>query len=1132
MPSPIHSHKVPAIRSGLDGLVVLLTHVTHDSLAFHCIRAKADVLYAKHDYYRRPFSKDVQQNYENLAHKFDTHNQDQKAHYLRRFLLYLGNIYSDTDSQLYLVLQLLWELSLTPTKESVNSNPSPPTDWLACCEYTPPRLELVSEVINPLRWTDILNEEPLVGDHWQTPGYSANESDDEGWSSSTVHSPSQSLPIAASGILQPVPDDYHLDSSKVMVDSTRDISPERTRDSIDRNAELLTAYQRWSLRPSQAREALDRLAQTFYWERGIRQPHLAQMVIPTDSVGSCHPGVLYDPQSLHPLLTLTRGHPSVLTPSLPVSVTYYSETTIIREVVRHLLGSTSLLTDPLPLDLEEDSGTSRQLFPTVHVRHLSHQSLAHLCRSCFTLAERVFRIRRFINHHTDSEKPSNPHRTTSYTAQALAAELSRMLTYYYIHTLEQLERDLLYDEEALWSSLLLLKHRLESISNTITVLDTLMVHLSPVTVEPTTPAQLTTLIFDTLIRQVTNAALCSGRPETLNLLLQLTRQTLRPYLAILVPWLTSGELDDPMGEFFITIDDGAHGILRDRCPVLFQPLCHDILHQGNEVRWYRQLMITGPLLRLPPDHPVLDQLLGAELQSLCVPSTPQPKVRPTTPEQDNRTLGGLASPYHVTEQPDGSVSLPSVESTVSPNQLETLLTTWVTPHHADVQTAHLILPMSSTDYLVRPSPPLSTTNTTVPHRRCPSHLPVFRIQTVLAEYLANVRRTIGPQTLVPFSKSRRWCIYFSQLRDLYLMMDGTLLKYFGDQLFEHILQQPQVYHKREMVTTLLRDLNGWVDESLLQHPQWHTRTHTVHLTLDAGPGEPWKLSVLTARSFLTRLRMHLALPRIMQMVFPSEVVSQSYQTIQRFLWYAQFVRFLLLRPGFFKPFRFPGQSQVSSSFRTSNIPWPVRQAQRRANAQVMDHLALFYGLRVKLLAFVNALQYYLWTTVLQDEGQRMEQRFETWFHTSEYRINLTEIVTHHQDFAKMLLRRCLLDDKSAVIRKHVFLILDMVPQFYELHHSYCAALKTLVTSVDGSGIQLLPTVASLTSALPTDFPQANPGQYDLPLVNHLAQLRQQTSKLVAEFERTRKFLVTTLQLTAKHPGFQGLDALALSLVHG
>ncbi|KAJ1961986.1 hypothetical protein IWQ62_003676 [Dispira parvispora] len=1128
MPSPIHSHKVPAIRSGLDRLVVLLTHTTHDSSAFHRIRTSVDVLCAKHDYYGRPFSKDVQQNYENLAHKFDTHNQDQKAYYLRRFLLYLGNIYSDTDSQLYLVLQLLWELSLTPTKESANSNSNRATDWLTSSEYIPPRLGLVSEVINPLRWTDILDEEPLVGDHWQTPVYSSNESDGESWSSSTVHSPSQSPPAVVSDRSQSVPDDFHLESSKVMVRSTKD-----TMHSVGHNDESWSTYQRWSLRPNQAREALDRLAQTIYWESGIRQPHVVQTVVPTDAVESHHPNALYDPHSLHPLLTSAQGHPCALTPSLPVSVTYYTEATIIREMVRHLLGVTSLLTDPLSPDLEEKDGTSRQLFPTVHVRHLSHQSLANLCQSFFALGERVFRIRKFINRHTAFEKPSNPHHTTSYAAQALAAELRDMLTHHYVHTLEQLERDLLYDREALWPSLLLLKHHLEPISNTISLLDTLVTRLSPTTAELTTSAQLTTIILDTLVHQVTNAALCGGRPETLNVLLQLIRRTLRPYIAILVSWLTSGDLDDPLGEFFITIDDNddAQGILRDHCPALFQPLCRDILHQGNEVRWYRQLMLTGSPLRLPPGHPVLDQLLDVELESLCVRSTPRPKVKFTIPGPDRHTLGALPSRGHVTEHSDGSTLQPSTESTVSPNKLEALLTTWVTPHHTEIQSAHLALPSTSADFLTRPLSPPSAVNTPVPHRRRASQLPVFRIQTVLSEYLARVRRTIGPQTLVPFSKCQRWRIYFSQLCDLYLMMDGTLFKYFSDQLFEHILQR-QVYDKPEMVTTLLRNLNGWVDESLLQHPQWHTRTHTVHLTLDMGPGEPWKLSVITARSFLTRLRMHLALPRVMQMVFPSKVISQSYQMIQRFLWYAQFVRFLLLRPEFFKPFRFPGQPRVSSGFRTSSIPWPVRQAQRSANAQVMDHLALFYGLRVKLLAFVNALQYYLWTNVLQDEARRMEQRLETWFHAPEYRTSLTEIVTHHHDFTKLLLRRCLLDDKSAVIRKHVFLILDMVPQFYELYHSYCATLKTLVTPVDGGGIRLPPAVVSLTSDLPTDFHNANPGQPNPSLVNHLVQLRQQTGKLVAEFERTREFLVTTLQLTAKHPGFQGLDALALSLVHG
>ncbi|KAJ1977093.1 hypothetical protein H4R33_006294, partial [Dimargaris cristalligena] len=402
----------------------------------------------------------------------------------------------------------------------------------------------------------------------------------------------------------------------------------------------------------------------------------------------------------------------------------------------------------------------------------------------------------------------------------------------------------------------------------------------------------------------------------------------------------------------------------------------------------------------------------------------------------------------------------------------------------------------------------------------------YRLDQSLSAFLKTLRQAVGPTILANFHRHTRWRDTFRHFNELFYLLDGTLLAYFHRQFFDLPYQRTTTTTTITALTSskdgsdaapqrkalqrdnlLLSELNSILGESLHQHPVWRRYASHVHITGTQTLALAKCSQVRPHMVFevINQLTMEFELPPITQAIFPAAFMRDC-QAIQRLLWQVKFAHHTLSRLDFLKPLRLAGYASGPQR-RDHAARVQRRQAMQSANQQ----LAIFYRIRMKLFAAVNGLQYYLMTATLHVACQRMVVDLDQWFKAETTGVSLTHIVENLTQFTHELLHKCLLDQKSAVIMKHLSTLLQLVPRFQELFANFNHILATY------------------PSLLGTPLPAHRPSLTEQSAVDMRDRIMGQVRELDLEYTRIRDFLVNVLQISAKHPGLDSLHVLVMSL---
>ncbi|KAJ1922469.1 hypothetical protein IWQ60_006496 [Tieghemiomyces parasiticus] len=806
---------------------------------------------------------------------------------------------------------------------------------------------------------------------------------------------------------------------------------------------------------------------------------------------------LYEPNELEPaLLAYYRSALELPPTEVHDPVPYVNEAILVRDIIQLLFGHpTHLFGSPKAIGSEPSLRA-----PRLRLTHLTRSALSHHLAWFLRLATRLNTLRAWasdpapadngLDNFNPSEAvgPSDPTGAQHFkfpaarTIQAFRWALRSHLTAA-DRELRDLElaffqtRTPADESVAPLTSVLKLRTVLHSLGLRVHYLHRLVHQILPLAGDPlpdiiTRP--FTTQLIDTLVRSTARLQLERPGPEW-PLAMDLLCATLTPYLAILSDWLTTGTLRDPFDELAIHSSCPGQFNAGDHIPEFLRPHISTILDYGHEMNLQQRYLNPSRSEAAPAAY----DLVAAVVPYLhgLVKKRYHAKfsvTQPTMPELDS-TPAGVDLPL------EG----PADEAPPSSDM-----------YHFQVRQPKRPGIDPVTTESGKPVDPPS------PARPASAFTDFQPLQTLMgsciAHFLTHLQHTEGPTLLSAFHRAVPWAATFEQLRCLYFILDGTSLDYFRRRFYGLTLQRRSTTSgcsgglAGESGPPLLTELNSFMAESLLQaSPLWRSAVSNVRIT-----GSP---AVVTASIFQLR-----------PLNF-SDMLNQlkiEFQKISRWVLQIDYARHLLVRPDYVKP---PRIATLAPPTRER----AVRAQRRRDLRRIHRYVTQFYGLRLRLLAFINGLRHYIMSAVLDTECARMEADLHRWISGPDYPLSFTAIVAKLTAFGDALTSKCFLDSKSSIVHKNLASLVQLVPQFHELYTGFIhlAATHPEVLTYDPAKV----TSDPVTSA-PVDEVLAARDRLLLRL-----------GQLDTEFIRTRDFVVNILQISSRRPDLDSTQALALAL---
>nr|CAG8587482.1 10464_t:CDS:10 [Entrophospora candida] len=177
--------------------------------------------------------------------------------------------------------------------------------------------------------------------------------------------------------------------------------------------------------------------------------------------------------------------------------------------------------------------------------------------------------------------------------------------------------------------------------------------------------------------------------------------------------------------------------------------------------------------------------------------------------------------------------------------------------------------------------------------------------------------------------------------------------------------------------------------------------------------------------------------------------------------------------------------------------------ERLAFTRIQSHLEktaamiLFYGVRIKLLWFLNTIYDYTMRTILHSETENFHKKMKQIF-------DVDEMVKMHEQFIQTTYDRCLLNEKAKPIHNSILDVFNLTIQFTTLYTRY---------QEDDQWIR----------------PNKNDNKPLIPSIVDYEDFLQGLTIIDKEFNRHKEFITDTAREIAKVGGFWWLDSLALSL---
>ncbi|CAG8658804.1 6071_t:CDS:2, partial [Dentiscutata heterogama] len=339
-------------------------------------------------------------------------------------------------------------------------------------------------------------------------------------------------------------------------------------------------------------------------------------------------------------------------------------------------------------------------------------------------------------------------------------------------------------------------------------------------------------------------------------------------------------------------------------------------------------------------------------------------------------------------------------------------------------------------------------------------------------------------------KCRLWK-HLRSLAGLYFMQQGESMHLLCDVLFDRIDKKQMWYDTYILNDIFLNTVRKWkwLDGGL------------VSVWIDDIPGK--KPNITTVRVF-EKIVIEYRIPWPINNIMQSKTL-QYYKRIAVFLLQVKRAKYLLERLSF---------SHLSRD---------------NEMAEKTTAMVLFYGVRIKLIWFLNTIWDYAMRNILLSETENFYKKLEKVF-------DIDEMVSLHDHYIHAVYNRCLLSDKTIPIHKSILDVLDLTIQFSILYTRYQGEnISFYDHSRDGKSKKYEDTSDSDSDTFLTDDDddewngQNTNGEPIIPVQVDYEVFLEGLSRIDKEFNRNKEFISNSVQTIARVGGFWWFDALALAL---
>ncbi|CAG8532169.1 7100_t:CDS:10 [Paraglomus brasilianum] len=302
------------------------------------------------------------------------------------------------------------------------------------------------------------------------------------------------------------------------------------------------------------------------------------------------------------------------------------------------------------------------------------------------------------------------------------------------------------------------------------------------------------------------------------------------------------------------------------------------------------------------------------------------------------------------------------------------------------------------------------------------------------------------------------------LSGLYLLQEGDTMRKLCDVIFERIDRNQMWYDSyvfNDMVSGIFAGAK-WLDSDL------------VSAWIDDVAGK--KPDITTVKVF-EKITIEYRVPWPLDNIIQSRTL-QIYKKIFALLLQIKRVKFFMERLAF---------------------------SRMGAGEEKTSAMMMFYGLRTKLIWFLNVIWDYLMRTA---KTQKFHEDLTTAF-------DIDKMIMLHEKYTQRIHSRCLLTQKTSSIHKSVFSILNLTFQFSTLYNRYMETNTIPCESPSDNRHEEKELANDVDNYVPKE-------------VNH-EEFVEGLQRIRREFDRHRDFIATLVGGIGRAGGFWWFDALSLAL---
>ncbi|CAO3626035.1 unnamed protein product [Cunninghamella echinulata] len=835
------------------------------------------------------------------------------------------------------MLSLLLELSDSPMKQHY--------------EKKERHLEEKKKVIES--WNDVLNEEPLEGNHWQQ------------WDDMELDEDSM--------MMENKSDEFELDSTYDPNKKNRSASQ---NDSIqtyweDDNNEYYIKQLQSNSKPISDDSipiTADQLYHEQYWHKNSRQNE-------NEKVLDINSSLLQKASLLNTTLNQYNR-----TKSSPTECRYIKEQHAIREILFFLRGYETVI---FKRSEQDNPSTISSIFyfnSNYSINHLSSQSFSSIMNTFCQYGNILYRLRRHVKRTVYVRK-------NGQTYQAFSVAISNALNdfEYLLAGLEMKYMALTTSDSKEIHSLLQLYEELQRpLSCLSAVHDTLLQCSNLVSSNSqsntTNARMMSTLLLSTLFKQIVNAEM-SGNDCIYKTMCTIFKQTLSPYSRLMDEWVFQGTLEnDIANEFFVTrntqLNDysplywsdgfiiGATASNTNSCPLFSFNFTKTILFVGKAINLCKQIDQSFSITH--NEYSSLENILSQRF---------------------------TISKQHLFINEHKNTNTILAESTIK-------------DIHDDTDSSFIIfgVPKIKTQH--------SYGSINEKEKHSSNTLFNYDFDECLQQYIKKPYEDSTSRLIAVLQKNKGFSYHLEILTVIYFMLESNLMHSFCEAIFIQ-MDKKQHWYDRVFLNQAFSDACKLINS---QQHMLSTRTINIKMKLDKDdlniPRKttfPAGFKAISTASYLDQLTIDYEIPWPLNNFIKPDCMK-----------YYDKVMHLLLRIK-----RSKHVLEKKTLLDKQDNKYTNLNTNSSHSAGKNNKITRLYVLRMQMIWFINSFWRYIMTTVIHADTMVFKEQIAN--------INdIDKMILLHDQYIMGIIDKCLLNDKSASIKKAIVHIFDMVEQLADM----------------------------------------------------------------------------------------------------